>query len=76
MGVWRLRYEKDGLARIEELESSKLKLQVPNIALYIKYNKQHIVSFWLMSHIDFGRVLGNSESNCSKQCQTTNLLLN
>ena len=27
MVVWRMRYEKDGLGRIEELESSKLKLQ-------------------------------------------------
>jgi hypothetical protein len=35
MSVWRLRYEKDGLARIEELESSKLKLQVLNIPFYI-----------------------------------------
>ena len=27
LALWRLRYEKDGLGRIEELESSKLKLQ-------------------------------------------------
>jgi hypothetical protein len=33
MSVWRLRYEKDGLARIEELESSKLKLQVTKFHL-------------------------------------------
>jgi hypothetical protein len=46
MGVWRLRYEKDGLARIEELESSKLKLQVPNIPLYVEYTKQNFVFFF------------------------------
>ncbi len=40
MSVWRLRYEKDGLARIEELESSKLKLQVPKITLFIECTKQ------------------------------------
>jgi hypothetical protein len=67
MSVWRLRYEKDGLARIEELESSKLKLQVPKITLYIEYTKQNIVSFWWISPFDFEGVLGSPDSNCSKK---------
>jgi hypothetical protein len=48
MGVWRLRYEKDGLARIEELESSKLKLQVPKITLFKENTLNKIFLYFLV----------------------------
>ncbi len=67
--MWRLRYEKDGLARIEELESSKLKLQVPKITL------KNLCLFDGCHPLSLEGSWETQRATAASRCQVTNLKL-